>query len=161
MTSFYDLTATSIEGRSVSMSEFRGRVLLIVNVASRCSFTVQYASLEALYRKHKAEGFEILGFPCDQFLYQEPGNETQIQEFCRATYDVTFPMFAKIKVNGPDAHPIYKFLKQARGGWFGVRHIGWNFTKFLLDRNGQVVQRFSTMTTPQSIEAHVVKLLAT
>ncbi len=126
-------------------------MLLIVNVASRCSFTPQYAGLEELYQRYKDRGFEVLGFPCNQFGGQEPGEEATIREFCSTKYRVTFPMFSKIEVNGPNTHPLYVFLKEQRAGWLGVRRIGWNFVKFLVDREGNVLNRYSTMATPASI----------
>jgi glutathione peroxidase len=141
------------------MSDYRGHVVLIVNVASLCSFTPQYAGLEELFQKYRQQGLTILGFPCDQFLHQEPGNNEQISRFCQSKYGVTFPMFAKIMVNGPDAHPLFQFLKNARAGWLGVRRIGWNFSKFLLDRQGNVVRRFPTMASPASIEPYIASLL--
>jgi glutathione peroxidase-family protein len=160
MQTIYDFSAQTIDGQIISLSQFRGRVLLIVNVASRCGFTVQYAALEELYRKYEPQGFSVLGFPCNQFMNQETGTDAEIQGFCQSRYNVTFQMFSKIDVNGSNAHPVYEFLKTSRGGWFGVRHIGWNFTKFLVDRNGRVDRRFSTMTTPHAIEPHIQRLLA-
>jgi glutathione peroxidase len=159
MNTIYDFTAKTIECETISLAEFRGQVLLIVNVASRCGFTVQYAALQALYRKYADRGFAILGFPCNQFLYQEPGSESSIQSFCQARYDVTFPMFSKIDVNGPNSHPVYRFLKSRRAGWLGVRRIGWNFSKFLIDRHGAVVARYSSFATPDSIAPAIERLL--
>jgi glutathione peroxidase len=134
--SVYDYSARSIDGQEQSLSQYRGHPLLIVNVASKCGFTPQYAGLEALYRKYHERGLEVLGFPCDQFGHQEPGDEAQIKEFCSLTYGVTFPMFAKIKVNGAETHPLYRYLKQARPGFIGLEAIKWNFTKFLALRPG-------------------------
>ena len=152
MTTVYDFTARAIDGAERSLSDYRGQPLLIVNVASRCGFTPQYAGLEALYRKHAGEGLVVLGFPCDQFGHQEPGDEAEIRTFCSTRYDVTFPMFAKIEVNGPEAHPLYQHLKQSAKGLLGTEGIKWNFTKFLVDRNGAVVKRYAPTDTPESIE---------
>jgi glutathione peroxidase len=160
MTSLYDFNVTTIDGQSEKLEAYRGQVLLVVNVASRCGFTPQYADLEALYRKHRAEGFTVLGFPCDQFAHQEPGDEAEIKNFCSLHYDVTFPLFAKIKVNGADAHPLYRFLKAARRGIFYTKAIKWNFTKFLVDRAGTVERRYAPNTTPAQLEEDVVALLA-
>jgi glutathione peroxidase len=160
MQSIYDVSVKTIDGREISMNTYRGQVLLIVNVASRCSFTVQYKELEALYRRYHDQGFEILGFPCNQFLYQEPGSESDIKEFCSRTYDVSFPMFSKIDVNGPNTHPLYQILKASQGGWLGVRRIGWNFIKFLVDRRGEVAERFSSFATPEQIEPKLRAVLA-
>jgi glutathione peroxidase len=133
--------------------------LLIVNVASRCGFTPQYAGLEELYRKYRERGLAVLGFPCDQFGQQEPGDEAEIKEFCRLNYDVTFPLFAKIDVNGSAAHPLYKYLKRARRGFLGTTGIKWNFTKFLVDREGSVVRRFGSTVRPEKIERDLVRIL--
>lgn len=159
MASVFNFTAAGIDGKPIDLAIYRGKVGLIVNVASRCSFTRQYADLEKLYRELEPRGFVILGFPCNQFLWQEPGDGDQIQNFCRRTYNVSFPMFAKVDVNGSKAHPLYRFLKQSAAGWFGVRRIGWNFTKFLFDREGNVVRRYSTMTEPMSLKPDIEKLL--
>ena len=134
-------------------------MLLIVNVASRCGFTPQYAGLESLYRSHRDRGFAVLGFPCDQFGHQEPGDEAEIKSFCSLRYDVTFPLFAKIKVNGDDAHPLYKFLKAEKKGLLGSEAIKWNFTKFLVDRNGHVVKRYAPQDKPESLEKDLEPLL--
>jgi glutathione peroxidase len=155
----YDLTVTTIDRRQTSLADFRGQVLLIVNVASQCGFTPQYAGLEALYQKYKDRGFSVLGFPCDQFGHQEPGNEAEIQNFCSTKYNVGFPMFAKIEVNGDGAHPLYKFLKSERAGILGTEAIKWNFTKFLVDRAGSVINRYAPTTTPESIESDIESLL--
>ncbi len=159
LNSLYDYEVTTIDGRRQRLEAYRGQVLLIVNVASRCGFTPQYAGLEALYRKDRAQGFTVLGFPCDQFGRQEPGNETEIKEFCQRTYDVTFPLFAKIDVNGPAAHPLYKHLKSARRGFLGTRTVKWNFTKFLVDRDGNVVGRYAPAVAAERIERDVQRLL--
>lgn len=148
----YEFTVKSIDGQTETMETYRGQVLLIVNVASKCGFTGQYAGLEALYRSHQHKGFAVLGFPCDQFAHQEPGSEAEIQSFCSLTYDVTFPLFAKIEVNGSGAHPLYKYLKKAQPGLFGSEAIKWNFTKFLVNREGQVLKRYAPTDTPEKIE---------
>ncbi|WP_293369222.1 glutathione peroxidase [Nevskia sp.] len=160
MPSIYDFNATTIDGKTVSLAEFKGKVLLIVNVASKCGFTPQYKGLEAAYRDLHDKGMEILGFPCDQFGHQEPGDEKEIQQFCSLTYDVSFPMFAKIKVNGDDAHPLYKFLKSEEKGILGSEAIKWNFTKFLVAKNGEVLRRYGSIDTPAAIAKDIEKLLA-
>jgi glutathione peroxidase len=157
--SIYDFQATTIDGEARSMGEYRGQVLLIVNVASKCGFTPQYTGLEELYRKLQARGFTVLGFPCDQFGHQEPGDEQAIKSFCSLKYEVTFPMFAKIQVNGPQAHPLYQYLKHAQRGVLGSEAIKWNFTKFLVDRQGEVRKRFGSIDKPESIESEVDALL--
>jgi len=157
--SLYELHAKSIDGRDQSFEDYRGKVLLIVNVASKCGFTGQYAGLEELYLKHKDEGFVVLGFPCDQFGHQEPGTEAEILQFCSTKYNVTFPMFAKVNVNGEDADPVFKVLKEAKSGILGLSAIKWNFTKFLVNRAGEVVERYSAATGPASLDEDVVKLL--
>lgn len=156
----YDFTATTLDQQQKPLADFRGQVLLIVNVASQCGFTSQYAGLEALYRKYKDQGFCVLGFPCNQFGHQEPGDETEIREFCSTKYSVTFPLFAKIDVNGDDAHPLYKFLKSAKAGILGTEAIKWNFTKFLVDREGNVANRYAPTTTPEGIAHDIEALLA-
>ncbi len=155
--SVYDFSAKSIDGKDVSLSEFKGKVMLIVNVASKCGFTPQYEGLEKLYEKYKDKGLVILGFPCNQFGKQEPGTEKEIAEFCKVNYGVTFPMFAKIDVNGENAHPLYKFLKEKAPGILSTQDIKWNFTKFLVDREGNVVTRYAPATTPDSIEKEIQK----
>ncbi|MFO0690397.1 MAG: glutathione peroxidase [Myxococcota bacterium] len=155
----YDFEAKRIEGQVERLDAYRGKVLLIVNVASKCGFTPQYTGLEAMYRKLHDRGFEILGFPCDQFGHQEPGSESEIQTFCSTKYEVTFPMFAKIDVNGEGAHPLYKFLKSESKGFLGTEGIKWNFTKFLVDRSGRVVQRYGSVDTPEKIAKDVEALL--
>lgn len=149
---FYEFTVKTIDGQTETMETYRGQVLLIVNVASKCGFTGQYAGLEALYRRYRHKAFAVLGFPCDQFAHQEPGSEAEIQSFCSLTYDVTFPLFAKIEVNGNGAHPLYKYLKSAQPGIFGSEAIKWNFTKFLVNREGQVLKRYAPNDTPEMIE---------
>jgi glutathione peroxidase len=157
--SLYDFHVRTIEGDKYALSRYKGKVLLIVNVASRCGFTPQYSGLEKLYKRYKDEGFEILGFPCNQFRNQEPADEATIKSFCKLRYGVTFPMFAKIKVNGDDAHPLYKYLKKVQAGFLGTESIKWNFTKFLVDREGHVIKRFGSMTKPSEIEADIKRLL--
>jgi glutathione peroxidase len=151
MASIYDFSASDIDGRERSLGEFEGKALLVVNVASKCGFTPQYAGLEQLQRDFAGQGFDVLGFPCDQFGHQEPGDEAQIREFCSLTYDVSFPMFAKVEVNGDHAHPLYRWLKHEGKGILGSEGIKWNFTKFLVDRQGQVVRRYSPTDTPEKI----------
>ena len=155
----YSFTADSLDGHPISLSEFTGRVLLIVNTASKCGFTPQYAALEQLYRSYKSRGFVVLGFPCNQFGQQEPGSASDIGSFCERNYGVSFPMFAKIDVNGPAAHPLYRFLKERKAGLFGTRAIKWNFTKFLIDRDGNVVSRFAPSTKPLDLAPSVERLL--
>lgn len=160
MTTAHDFAAIDIDGQERRLDEFAGRVLLIVNVASKCGFTPQYAGLEALWRKRGDEGFTVLGFPCDQFGHQEPGDERAIKEFCSLSYDVTFPLFAKIEVNGAGAHPLYRWLKNERPGVLGTEAIKWNFTKFLVDRQGRVVKRYAPKDTPEAIDQDVGAALA-
>jgi glutathione peroxidase len=160
MTVVYDFELPAIDGTPRALSQYRGKVLLIVNVASQCGFTPQYEGLEAMYRRLAPEGFEVLGFPCDQFGHQEPGSEADIQQFCSARFDVTFPMFAKIAVNGASTAPLYKWLKQSAKGLLGTEAIKWNFTKFLVDRSGRVKHRYASATAPAKIEADVRALLA-
>ncbi|WP_130620310.1 glutathione peroxidase [Dyella amyloliquefaciens] len=151
MTSVYDFSARDIDGQERSLAEFRGKTLLIVNVASKCGFTPQYTGLEALWRGDRDKGLVVLGFPCDQFGHQEPGDEAEIRNFCSTSYDVSFPMFAKVEVNGEGAHPLYKWLKSEGKGILGSEGIKWNFTKFLVDHNGQVVKRYAPTDTPEKI----------
>jgi glutathione peroxidase len=158
MTEIYDFSAKAIDGGEVKLRDYQGQVLLIVNTASKCGFTPQYAGLEALYRKYHDKGLTVLGFPCDQFMHQEPGDEAEIQNFCSTKYDVTFPLFAKVEVNGAHTHPLWAFLKQEKGGMLGSA-IKWNFTKFLVDRDGEVVGRFAPTSTPESMTSEVEKLL--
>jgi glutathione peroxidase len=155
----YDFSATTIDGHEQSLAQYREQVMLIVNVASKCGFTPQYAGLEALYRNLHQRGFWILGFPCNQFGQQEPGNEDEIKRFCSQTYQVTFPMFARIDVNGPRTHALYQYLKQQQPGILGTEAIKWNFTKFLLDRHGRVRKRYGSMDKPESIEPEIAALL--
>ncbi len=159
--SLYDqsLRLTSIDGGVVDVDTFRGQVLLIVNVASRCGFTGQYAGLESLYRTYRDQQFAVLGFPCDQFGHQEPGDEAEIRAFCSERYDITFPMFSKVHVNGRDAHPLFAFLKAQKKGPVGVRRVMWNFTKFLVARDGTVLSRHGPSTKPSAIEGAIVRAL--
>jgi glutathione peroxidase len=155
----YDFTARRITGETVPLSTWRGQVLLVVNVASRCGFTPQYRGLETLHRRYRARGFSVLGFPCNQFGRQEPGDEAEVAAFCAERFDITFTLFAKIQVNGPDAHPLYRFLKHERPGRLGFERVTWNFTKFLVDRQGRVRARFGSRTTPDRLAADVERLL--
>jgi glutathione peroxidase len=157
--SLYQFSAALLDGRTVRMAEFTGRVLLIVNTASQCGFTPQYAELEKLYRENQDRGLEVLGFPCNQFGAQEQGSSEEIGAFCERNYGVSFPMFAKIEVNGPSTHPLYRFLKESRPGLFGSKRIKWNFTKFLVDRSGNVVRRFAPATKPEELRAPIEELL--
>ncbi len=161
MNKLYDIEVTTIDGERQRLGAYRGQVLLIVNVASRCGFTPQYAGLEAIYRKYQPQRFSILGFPCDQFGHQEPGDKSEIKEFCRLKYDVTFPLFAKIDVNGPSAHPLYKHLKTARRGLLWTKAIKWNFTKFLISRDGDVIRRYGPTVTSDRMEGAIQRLLRT
>jgi glutathione peroxidase len=157
--SIYKYDATTLAGETVSLETWRGRVLLIVNTASACGFTPQYAGLEALYRKYEPQGLTILGFPCNQFGAQEPGSEAEIGAFCEKNYGVTFPMFAKVDVKGAGAHQLFQYLTQAKPGILGTEAIKWNFTKFLIDRNGDPVARYAPQTKPEELEAPIKKLL--
>jgi glutathione peroxidase len=157
--SVYEFSASLLDGRTVSLGTFRGRGLLIVNTASRCGFTPQYAGLEQLYRAYKDRGLEVLGFPCNQFGAQEPGSEAEIGAFCERNYGISFPLFAKIDVNGPHAHSLYRFLKERKPGIFGTQRIKWNFTKFLVDRKGNVVGRFGPSTQPKALATAIEALL--
>ncbi|MEW6038633.1 MAG: glutathione peroxidase [Pseudomonadota bacterium] len=156
----YDFEVRTLEGETVRLDSYRGKVLLIVNVASRCGFTPQYAGLEALYRRHRGAGLVVLGFPCNQFGAQEPGGEAEIRQFCSSRYEVSFPLFAKIEVNGDHAHPLYGFLKSAQPGLLGSEAVKWNFTKFLVGRDGEVVRRYAPTASPESIEPDLLPLLA-
>lgn len=155
----YGFSAPLLDGRTISLAEFKGQVLLIVNTASRCGFTPQFGGLEELYRAGKDRGFEVLGFPCNQFGEQEPGSPDEIGIFCKRNYGVSFPMFAKIDVNGPSTHPLYRFLKMSKPGLLGTKRIKWNFTKFLVDRSGLVVGRFAPATKPQDLAERIEGLL--
>ncbi len=160
MSTIYDFSAKGISGEEVPMSTFRGKVLLIVNTASKCGFTPQYDGLEKLHEELSPRGFAVLGFPCNQFGAQEPGDEQEIQKFCSLNYNVSFPMFAKIDVNGDGAHPIFAFLKSEKPGLLGVEAIKWNFSKFLIDQDGRVVDRYAPTTTPASLRSDIEALLA-
>jgi glutathione peroxidase len=157
----YGFSARTIDGGEVSLGDYRGKVLLVVNVASKCGFTPQYAGLEALYRQFRDQGFAVLGFPCDQFGHQEPGDEAAIREFCSLTYDISFPLFAKIEVNGDAAHPLYQYLKKARPGLLGLESIKWNFTKFLIGRDGVPLRRYAPNDKPEGLATDVAAALKT
>ena len=159
MSTVYDFEAKTIDGAMQSLGDYRGKTLLIVNVASKCGFTPQYKGLEALWRQYKDQGLAVLGFPCDQFGHQEPGDEAEIKNFCSLSYDVSFPRFAKIDVNGAHAHPLYQHLKSEATGVLGTEGIKWNFTKFLVDKNGKVVKRYGSMETPEKIGEDIAPLL--
>ncbi|GLQ46598.1 glutathione peroxidase [Dyella lipolytica] len=157
MTTVYDFSARDIDGNERSLDAWRGKTMLIVNVASKCGFTPQYKGLEDLWRSHRDNGLMVLGFPCDQFGHQEPGNEAEIKNFCSTSYDVTFPLFAKIEVNGDNTHPLYRWMKKQAKGLLGSEAIKWNFTKFLIDPEGNVVKRYAPTDTPEKIEKDLQK----
>ena len=157
--SIFDIKVKTIDGTDTSLEAYRGKIMLIVNVASHCGFTPQYRGLEKLYRAHKADGLVVLAFPCNQFGFQEPRGNEKISAFCKSKYDVTFPVFSKIKVNGPKAHPLYRLLKSAQAGALGTERIKWNFTKFLVDKDGSVVRRYAPITRPDTIASDVEALL--
>lgn len=159
MASIYDFTAETIDGQPAPLSDYQGKVVLIVNTASKCGFTRQYAGLEELYRKYRDRGLVVLGFPCNQFGAQEPGDEEEIKSFCSLTYEVDFPMMRKIDVNGPSEHPLYAFLKKQKKGVLGTEGIKWNFTKFLVGRDGKVVDRFAPTVEPKALEGAIEALL--
>jgi glutathione peroxidase len=159
MPSIYDFSAKTLDGREISLGDYRDKVLLIVNTASKCGFTPQYEGLESLHKQYGARGLAVLGFPCNQFGAQEPGDEAEIANFCSLTYDVSFPMFAKVDVNGDNTHPLFQFLKVAKPGLLGTEGIKWNFTKFLVDRNGEVVERYAPATKPAELEKTIEGLL--
>jgi glutathione peroxidase len=158
MTTAHDFSATSIDGIEQQLVDYKGKVILVVNTASQCGFTGQYKGLEELYRTYADRGLVVLGFPCDQFGHQEPGDEEEIAAFCERNFGVTFPLFAKIDVNGPDAHPLYQWLRSEQSGLIGDK-IKWNFTKFLIDPEGNVVRRYGTTTTPDQIANDIEVLL--
>jgi glutathione peroxidase len=160
MSGLYEIEAQTIDGKTQKIGDYAGKAMLIVNVASKCGFTPQYRGLEALYRKYAPQGFVVLGFPCDQFGHQEPGSEAEIASFCSKNYDVTFPMFAKIEVNGDKAHPLYAWLKHEAPGLLGTEAIKWNFTKFLIDRQGKVVKRYGSNDAPEAIGGDIEAALA-
>jgi glutathione peroxidase len=159
MSSIYDFSVNRLDGTPVTLRDFAGKVLLVVNTASKCGFTPQYEGLEALHREYGERGLVVLGFPCNQFGAQEPGTAEQIGEFCRKNYGVSFPMFEKIEVNGAGAHPLYRWLKSNAKGVLGSEAIKWNFTKFLIDRDGRVVERFAPTTKPEDLKPHIEALL--
>ena len=159
MSNVYDFTANTLDGKPVSLRDYSGKVLLIVNTASKCGFTPQYEGLEALYQKYRDRGLTVLGFPCNQFGAQEPGSAEEIGSFCQKNYGVSFPMFEKIDVNGEGAHPLYRWLKSSAKGLLGSEGIKWNFTKFLVDRNGNVIDRFAPTTKPEDLKSNVEALL--
>lgn len=158
-TTAYDFEAAALDGSAQSLSEWRGKALLIVNVASKCGFTPQYEGLEKLWRDYRDSGLVVLGFPCDQFGHQEPGDADEIRNFCSLTYDVTFPMFAKVEVNGAGADPLWQWLKKQKGGLLGIGAIKWNFTKFLVGRDGQVIARYAPTDKPESLVGDIEKAL--
>ena len=157
--SVHGFSVKNIKGESVSLEAYRGQALLIVNVASQCGFTPQYKGLQELHDRYHAKGFSVLGFPCNQFGAQEPGDEKEIEKFCSLTYNVNFPMFAKVEVNGASAHPLYQHLKSSEPGVFGTEAIKWNFTKFLVDPDGKVLRRFAPTTTPEALGPEIEKAL--
>ena len=159
MKSIYDIKVKTINGEEATLKPYKGKVILIVNVASKCGYTPQYDGLETLYKKYKDEGLVVLGFPCNQFGSQEPGSEAEIQNFCRVNFGVTFPMFSKINVNGQETHPLYQYLKSEQPGILGTEAIKWNFTKFLVDKEGNVVKRFGSSTKPKELEEKIEALL--
>lgn len=159
MTDIYSIPLQAHDGSTTSLQERQGEVLLIVNTASKCGFTPQYKGLEALYQKYKDRGFTVLGFPCNQFGHQEPGSDEEIQQFCELNYGVSFPVFAKLDVNGANAHPLFAHLKKAAPGILGTEGIKWNFTKFLVNREGQVVDRFAPKDKPEELESKIEQLL--
>lgn len=160
MTSIYSFSAQALDGESVALSRYEGQVLLVVNVASECGFTPQYQGLQALYAEYRDQGFAVLGFPCDQFGHQEPGSADEIASFCSSKYGVTFPMFDKIEVNGPQAHPLFAWLKSEKAGVLGSQNIKWNFTKFLVGRDGRVLQRYGSISKPEALRSDISKALA-
>ncbi|MDR4482983.1 MAG: glutathione peroxidase [Nitrospirales bacterium] len=159
MSTIYDISCQNIQGKDETLATMKGKVLLIVNTASKCGFTPQFQGLENLYQKYRAQGLEILGFPCNQFGSQDPGNNEEILTFCHINYGVTFPMFAKVDVNGPDAHSLFKHLKAKAPGVLGSEAIKWNFTKFLVDQTGEVKERYAPATNPSDLEAPITALL--
>ena len=159
MTSIYDFTARAADGSEAPLADYRGQVLLIVNTASKCGFTPQYEGLEAMWRRHRDQGFAVLGFPCNQFGKQEPGDAREIATFCKLGYDVSFPVLAKIDVNGPKASPLYEYLKREKRGFMGSTGVKWNFTKFLVSREGKVLGRYAPSVTPAGLEGDVVRAL--
>lgn len=161
MESIYDIEVETIDGQKKKLQDYKGKALLVVNVASKCGFTPQYDGLQKLYKQYGGHGFEVLAFPCNQFAAQEPGDADEIKKFCSLTYDVTFPLFAKVDVNGKSAHPLFQFLKNEAPGVLGTKAIKWNFTKFLIDKNGNVVKRFSPRDEPEKLADDIIELLKT
>ncbi|MAY25336.1 MAG: glutathione peroxidase [Polycyclovorans sp.] len=159
MSELFKIDVHTIDGKVQSMNDYAGKVLLVVNVASRCGFTPQYEGLEALHRQYKDQGLVVMGFPCNQFAGQEPGTDSEIATFCETRFNVSFPMFAKLKVNGDDAHPLYQYLKGEKPGVLGTEAVKWNFTKFLVDRDGRVVNRYGSADKPETIAADIAALL--
>ena len=157
--SIYDIDVTAIDGAKKKMSDYKGKTLVIVNVASQCGFTPQYEGLEKLYKNYAEKGLVVLGFPCNQFGSQEPSSEGEIKTFCETSFGVTFPMFAKVEVNGDNAHPLFQYLKEKQKGILGTEGIKWNFTKFLVDKNGQVVERFAPQTAPLALSENIEKII--
>jgi glutathione peroxidase len=157
--SIYDFSVTTIEGQPLSLSTYKNKVLLIVNTASQCGFTPQYQGLQVLYDKYASQGLEILGFPCNQFGQQEPGSASEIQSFCETRFGVKFPLFQKVDVNGNNAHPLFQYLTKAAPGLFGTETVKWNFTKFLVDRSGKVIERYASMAKPEDLDKAIQKLL--
>ena len=160
MTTAQDFQATGIDGKPVDLATYAGKVLLIVNVASKCGFTPQYTGLQQLWQDYRERGLVVLGFPCDQFGHQEPGDEAEIRSFCSLNYAIDFPMFAKVDVNGRGAHPLWTWLKQEKGGFLGIDAIKWNFTKFLVGRDGRVIRRYGSNEAPESLRADIERALA-
>jgi len=159
VTDLADISVTTLDGQTKNLGSFLGKATLVVNVASQCGFTPQYTGLEALYRKYQDRGLTVLGFPCDQFGHQEPGNAQEIRNFCTSNYQVTFPLFAKIEVNGANAHPVYQELKKQAPGFLGIEKVKWNFTKFLINGDRQVVKRFAPTTKPEDLSGEIESLL--
>ena len=160
MSNIYDFEVTTINGKASKLSKYKGKVLLVVNTASKCGLTPQFKGLESLYKKYKDKGLEIIGFPCNQFGQQDPGTNDEIQEFCQMNYGVSFPMYAKIDVNGNNTHPLYQHLKDEAPGLLGSKKIKWNFTKFLVNKNGDVIKRFAPTVTPDKLESEIKAALA-
>ena len=159
MKNIYSYSALDINGERVGLSRYKQKVILIVNTASQCGYTKQYANLQSLYEKYKDKGFTILAFPCNQFANQEPGSEKEISDFCKSNYGVTFPLFSKINVNGKNIHPLFRYLSENATGVLGSKFLKWNFTKFLINKNGEVIKRFSPSTVPEKIEPEIIQLL--